>query len=201
MDTQSKPNAESATPLSLLVRVRAHDAQGWCRLVELYGPLVRSWCSRGRVPSGDVDDVVQEVFAAAAVGLATFRHDRPGDTFRGWLRAIARNQVAFYFRHNHDRPRAAGGSEAWQRLQDLPDPLSRLEEDEPSDVQQLYLRALDQVRGGFEERTWRAFWLTAIDGRSPVDVGRELGMAPASIRQAKCRVLRRLKDELGELLG
>jgi RNA polymerase sigma-70 factor (ECF subfamily) len=148
-----------------------------------------------------VDDVVQEVFAAAAAGLPTFRHDRPGDTFRGWLRGIARNQIALYFRHNRDRPRAAGGSDAWLQLQDLADPLAGLEEDEPGEVNQLYLRALDQVRAAFEERTWQAFWLTAIEGRCPAALAGELGMTPAAIRQARCRVLRQLKKELGDLLG
>jgi RNA polymerase sigma-70 factor, ECF subfamily len=39
------------------------------------------------------------------------------------------------------------------------------------------------------------------DKRTPADVGAELGMTPAAIRQAKSRVLRRLKQELGELLA
>jgi RNA polymerase sigma-70 factor (ECF subfamily) len=56
------------------------------------------------------------------------------------------------------------------------------------------------VSGEFEERTWRAFWSTAIEGRSPVDLAGELGMTPAAIRQAESRVLRRLKQEMGELL-
>jgi RNA polymerase sigma-70 factor, ECF subfamily len=55
------------------------------------------------------------------------------------------------------------------------------------------------VRGEFEERTWQAFWLTAIEERSPATLSTELGMSPASIRQAKSRVLRRLKAEVGDL--
>jgi RNA polymerase sigma-70 factor (ECF subfamily) len=65
----------------------------------------------------------------------------------------------------------------------------------------LYLRALEQVRGHFDERTWQAFWLTAIDGRSPTDLAGELGMTAGNIRQAKSRVLRRIRQELGDLLG
>src|SRR6476620_8484070 len=91
------------TPLSLLERVRANDPEAWQRLVQLYRPLVLFWCTRGRVPADDVEDVAQEVLAAAAAGLASFRRDRPGDTFRGWLRTITRNQVLLWFRRNRDR--------------------------------------------------------------------------------------------------
>ena len=52
----------------------------------------------------------------------------------------------------------------------------------------------------FEDRTWQAFWLTVIEGRAPTALAKELGMSPTGIRQAKSRVLRRLKQEMGELL-
>src|SRR5262249_53928484 len=81
------------TPLSLLERVRAHAPEAWPRLVGLYRPLVLAWCARAGVSASDAEDVAQEVFTAAAAALDRFRHDRPGDTFRGWLRAITRNQI------------------------------------------------------------------------------------------------------------
>src|SRR6476620_2449763 len=74
------------TPLSLLARARANDQDAWARLASLYRPLVAFWCRRAHCPAEEVEDVTQEVFAAAAAGLATFRRDRPGDSFRGWLR-------------------------------------------------------------------------------------------------------------------
>jgi RNA polymerase sigma-70 factor (ECF subfamily) len=66
---------------------------------------------------------------------------------------------------------------------------------------QLTLRVLEHVRCQFEAQTWTAFWLTAVEGRAPTDLAGELGMTPPAIRQAKSRVLRRLKQEMGELLG
>ncbi len=41
-----------------------------------------------------------------------FRHDRPGDTLRGWLRVICRNKLLDYFRTRTKNPPAAGGTEA-----------------------------------------------------------------------------------------
>ncbi len=189
------------TPVSLLERVRADESQAWDRLIALYQPLVRAWCSRGGLKGPDAEDVCQEVFAAAAAGLDGFRRDRPGDTFRGWLRGITRNQILLHFRRKHRQPHAEGGSDAWQAMQAVADPLAVPGDDEAEELGQLYHRALEQVRAAFEERSWQAFWLTTVVGRSPTTLTEELGMSVASIRQAKCRVLRRLKQEMGDLLA
>jgi RNA polymerase sigma-70 factor (ECF subfamily) len=196
---RGRPTQE--TPLSLLERLRADDAAAWRRLVDLYRPLVLFWCARGGVSTEDAEDVAQGVFAAAATGLGSFRRDRAGDTFRGWLRAVTRNQILLHFRRSRGHVQAAGGSDAWRSLQDVaerPD----VEDDggEETEVGQVYRRAVEQVRSEFEDRTWQAFWLVAIEGRAPADLIETLDMSPAAIRQAKSRVLRRLKHEMGELL-
>jgi RNA polymerase sigma-70 factor (ECF subfamily) len=163
--------------------------------------MVRSWCFRGGVPGNDVGDVVQEVFTAVTAGLAEFRRDRPGDTFRGWLRIITRNKVLLYFRQTRRVPKAEGGSEALEGFQALPDPLGNsTAEEDAVETSELYRRALEQVRGEFEERTWQAFWLTAVEGRATAALAAEWGVTPAAIRQAKSRVLRRIKQEVGDLI-
>jgi RNA polymerase sigma-70 factor (ECF subfamily) len=188
------------TPLSLLERLRADDAAAWQRLMDLYRPLVLFWCARGGVNPADRDDVVQGVFTAAATGLGGFRRDRPGDTFRGWLRAITRNQIVLHFRRNRGQVQATGGSDAWRDLQDVAERPDAEDGSEETEVGQVYRRAVEQVRGEFEDRTWQAFWLVVIEGRAPAALTESLGMSPAAIRQAKSRVLRRLKAEMGELL-
>ena len=200
MDSIEGPAPGGDTPVSLLERVRAHDPQAWYRLVHLYRPLVLSWCARSGINPTDAEDVAQEVFAATAVALDHFRRDRPGDTFRGWLRTIARNQIALWFRRNRGGPQAAGGSDALQSFQLLIDPLPGPGEDEPVELSQLYQRAIELVRAEFEERTWRAFELTVLEDRAPADVSQELGTTLNNVRQAKSRVLRRLREEIGDLL-
>jgi RNA polymerase sigma-70 factor (ECF subfamily) len=174
--------------------------QAWRRLLDLYQPLVRFWCARGGLGHEDVEDVTQEVFAAVARGLPGFRRDRPGDTFRGWLRGITRNQLLLFHRRTQGKAQAEGGSEAFVNLQQVPDPLPPAEEAEASEVSQVYRRALEQVRDEFEERHWQAFWLTVIEGRTPATLTAELGMTVANIRQVKSRILRRIKLEVGDLL-
>jgi RNA polymerase sigma-70 factor (ECF subfamily) len=170
--------------------------------MRLYGPLVHYWCGRWGVRGADVEDLTQEVFRLALTSLDSFHKDRPGDTFRGWLRGITRHAVLMHFRRLGRQPRASGGSGALAALHEVPDPLTDAdEEDPPAQVNHLFRRALELVRSEFEDRTWQAFWLTVVGGQSPVELAPTLGVTPAAIRKAKSRVLHRLKEEVGELIS
>ena len=59
---------------------------------------------------------------------------------------------------------------------------------------------LDLIRNDFDERTWKAFWLMTVDNRASADVGEELGMKKDAVRQAKRRVLQRLREELDGMI-
>lgn len=188
------------TSLTLIERVRANEDGAWSRLIDLYTPMIRHWCRRIGLQDVDVDDVVQDVCQAALAGFADFRRDRPGDTFRGWLRVITRNALSLHHRRNRRVPKADGGSEAFSRLQGIADAAIELPDDDPPGVtRELYRRALDLVRGEFEERTWQMFWLTVVEDRPPADVAARYGVTPAAVRKAKSRVLHRLRTEIGDL--
>ena len=85
-----------------------------------------------------------------------------------------------------------------RRFSQLPQPQPE-EEAQVADVEEraLFHRALDMIRGEFEQRTWQAFWQTTIEGRAPKDVAADLGMSPGAVRVAKS--LHRLREELGDL--
>jgi RNA polymerase sigma-70 factor, ECF subfamily len=190
----------SGTSRSLLDRIRANEAAAWDRLVALYAPLVFHWCRRAGLQEEDSADVFQEVFQAVAAHIDGFRKNHAGDTLRGWLRTIARNKIHDHFRRRGREPTGAGGSDAQKRMAQIPTPMRPEEEDAEREAERrLFDRALESIRDEFEERTWQAFWLTAVDGGSAKDVGAELGMSPGAVRVAKSRVLQRLREELGDL--
>jgi len=64
----------------------------------------------------------------------------------------------------------------------------------------LLSRGLELVVAEFQEKTWRAFVLHGIEGKRAADVAKELGMSETAVYVAKCRVLSRLRLELGDLL-
>jgi len=196
----SDPSSISST---LLDRVRARRPDAWERLVDLYGPVVYRWCRQSGLGPEDAADLVQEVFTAVATHVGGFRRDRPSDSFGAWLRTITRNKIRDHYRRRQGKPQAQGGTEAHEQLAQIGEP------PEPSDPSTatdngldawLSRRGLELVRAEFEDRTWEAFRRTAVEGQSPAHVAEDLGMTVPAVYQAKSRVLRRLRQELDELL-
>jgi DNA-directed RNA polymerase specialized sigma24 family protein len=109
--------AATASSTSLLERVKARDGEAWSKLCRLYGPLVYRWAREAGLQEQDAADIGQEVFGTVEARIATFRHDRPGDRFRGWLWTITRHKLGDHFRCRAAQPAAAGGTDAYERLQ------------------------------------------------------------------------------------
>jgi RNA polymerase sigma-70 factor, ECF subfamily len=194
-------SGEVGTSLTLLQRARALDRDAWDRLVGLYTPLVHYWCKHRGVRGTDADDVRQEVFQAVAAGLPNFSRDSAGQTFRAWLRGITRHKILDFFRAAQQRPAVPGGTDAQLRLDQVPAPEADLPDAPPEELSALYHRLLGLLRAEFEPRTWKAFWRVVVDGQPAADVAAELGMTAVAVRKAKSRVLHRLREEAGDLMG
>jgi RNA polymerase sigma-70 factor (ECF subfamily) len=200
--------SSNRTSQSLIGLIKTNDADAWDRLVFLYSPLIYFWCHRSGLPSQEIPDVFQEVFHAVARNIHKFRHDRNG-TFRGWLSMLTRNKVNDHYRKTGREPRPAGGTEAKQFFELIPSTEPQDESAENDDElysgeteisirRELLQRALSNIRPHFQEQTWQAFWRVVIDGRETNDVAAELSMQPGTIRVAKSRVLKRLRQEFGD---
>jgi RNA polymerase sigma-70 factor, ECF subfamily len=202
-DNAEGPHPSTGTSRSLLDGVKADDPAAWDRLVALYAPLVFQWCRGWELREQDAADVFQEVFQAVVTHIAAFRKEREGDTFRGWLRTITRNKVHDHFRRRGREPEGVGGTEAQGRLAEVPDLQAADEDSAAGDAAErgLFRRALELIQQEFAERTWQAFWRTAVEGRPAAEVAAELSMSPGAVRVAKSRVLQRLREELGDVAG
>lgn len=194
----------SSTTRSLLVGLKERNAQSWARLVQLYTPLVYHWCQRQRLATDDIPDVVQEVFKSVAQNVDRFRKEGAQDSFRGWLRVITRNKALDVHRRQSQEARGEGGTIALRKLEAIPAPEgvtdSEAPENESEERSILFRQALEIIRSEFRENTWKAFWQVVVEGRRPADVAADLEMSSGAVRVAKCRVLRRLRLELGERL-
>lgn len=193
------PNSES-TSTDLINRVIEGDQQAWTEFVELYSALIYSRCRAASLSPHDSADVTQEVFRRIYRTIPNFRRDEPGQGFRRWLRTIAANVIVDHFREQNRHPEAFGGTTIGEWLSELPDPFSENPDDtssgEYSSGTGPLHRKLQAIRMDYESLTWQAFWLTTVEGRSPADVASDLQMTPGSVRQAKYKILRRLRTEL-----
>jgi RNA polymerase sigma-70 factor (ECF subfamily) len=165
----------------------------------LYGPLVYRWARQCGLQSHDSADIVQNVFVSVFRSIGGFSAEQPHSTFRGWLWTITRNAVREMLRKRGAHPIATGGSDAYQALQQQPDLVDS--EAEPVDFdagQSLAHRALRLVRESIDERTWEAFRRTVLSEESAADVASDLQMTAKAVRQAKYRVLCRLRRLLAD---
>jgi len=184
------------TPVSLLERMREPgDEEAWARFVELATPLLHSWAHRIGLQPQDASDLVQEVLVVLVERLPEFNYD-PDKSFRAWMRTIAVNK----WRKWRRRP-VLTSLEADDRTPD------ELAVEDASDAfweqeyrAQLLARAMQVMQADFAPATWQACYDHIVSGRSAAEVAGELGLTVGAVYAAKVRVLRRLREELKDMI-
>jgi RNA polymerase sigma-70 factor (ECF subfamily) len=183
---------------SLLVRLRdGADAEAWGEFVRLYAPLVYGYARKRGLQDADAADLTQEVMRTVARVASRFHYDPRRGSFHGWLFTVAYRQVKHFLAGRRHRPRGSGDSAVQVLLdeQPAPEPEAASLWDEDFE-QQLMARALERVRGLFRDSTWRAFWLTAVEGKKAKEAADTLGMSVTAVYMAKSRVLGQLRQEV-----
>jgi RNA polymerase sigma-70 factor (ECF subfamily) len=188
-----------ATRASLLLRIRdPHDTDAWRQFVRLYAAVVYGFARKRGLQDADAADLMQEVLRVVAAGRLDY--DPKRGSFRGWLYTVTRNKLYNFLDGRRRQVRGSGGSGAQERLEEQAAPdgdaaaLWELEYE-----RRVFAWAAAHVRGEFQEPTWQAFWMTAVDGASAQEAGERLGLSPGAVYVAKSRVLARLKEQVRQL--
>ncbi len=182
------------TSETLLGRLRdPKQQQAWARFVELYTPLLLFWARRHGLEGEDRDDLVQDIFATLVTKLPGFRYERQG-SFRSWLRTVAVNKMTDRLR----RRKLPIAREDELSAVEAPRNADPFEEEEYRTY--LVRRALEVMQAEFEPATWNACWEFVVAGKSASQVASELGTTENAVWIAKCRVIRRLRQELADFL-
>jgi RNA polymerase sigma-70 factor (ECF subfamily) len=104
-----------------------------------------------------------------------------------------------YFRRGDFENGAPGGTVALDQLHAIADPISVQEPTTNHEASALLHRAMAQIRVEFTDDTWESFWRATVLGHPTDLIAAERGISPGAVRQAKSRVLRRLRKQLGDL--
>jgi len=167
---------EIADDDGLIRAAAAGDRAAFGELYQRYARMVHA-ILLVRVPPGDAEDLVQDVFVSAMRQLAGLR---TAAAFRGWLGAIARNRARDYFRS----ARASVPLENVER--------ERAARDAGPDA----VLVLDQIRG-LPEAYRETLLMRLVEGMTGPEIARQTGLKPESVRVNLCRGMKMLRELLG----
>ena len=209
-DKDDRPAEEWAntTSCTMIERAKERDPDSWNKMMQVYAPLVSLWCRRRGLygpRSQDAVDVIQEVFAIVWKRIEKFTNDGKPAAFRRWLRTISNNKLHEYWRKES---RWIGLNVAVDHPvldpapapEDPSDAGRSSEQDLPGSSSERVLlgrRLLELIHLEFGDRTIKAFWMFAVEGRRAEHVAEELGFKTVgAVYTAKSKVWKRLKQEL-----
>lgn len=186
-----------STNHSLLDRLRASNVENdesWRRFVEVYTPLLLHWAHRLAVPKSDRVDLVQDTLAKLLIGIKRYRRE-DHKSFRSWLYTVLRNTWLDSLRSRKNKE--AGALHSYDEPS-VDDPIDEWNEKEYFDY---VLRRIQQlVVADFPESSQRAFQMHVLEDMSPQAVANELGLTVNAVYLVRSRVLKRIREELAELL-
>lgn len=186
---------------SLLVRLRdPRDEPAWTEFVEIYEPVIYRLARRRGFQDADARELAQEVLVAVASAIDRWEPDPGRGKFRTWLFCIARNLSINLLASRRRHAQGTGDTDFCALLAQQPAPEG--EESAWFDREykrELFERAAGQVREEFREPTWRAFWMTGVEGKAIGEAAEMLGISVGAVYVARSRVMARLRTAIEQL--
>ncbi len=170
------PTVEISADAALVASVRAGDREAYGQLYDAYSRMVHG-ILLARVPYGEVDDLVQDVFLSALRKIDTLRD---ANLFGPWLAMITRNRAMDFHRRSRDTS---------ELTDDLPATNTSAPEAEATEVLNL-IRLLPEA---YREPLILRF----VEGMTGPEIAERTGLAPASVRVNIHRGMKMLRKTLG----
>jgi RNA polymerase sigma-70 factor (ECF subfamily) len=188
------------TRYSLLARLAdADDGAAWRDFETIYQPAIYRHARSRSLQEADALEVVQEVMLAVHRAMDGWRPSNRTGSFRAWLAEAARRVTLQVLRQRDKRDRGAGGDARQGVLAEVAAPSATAVAEDEDEQRWLFFCAAASVEQEVQPKTWRAFWLAAVDGVSAAAVAAELEMTVGNVYSAKCRVLDRIRRRVAEL--
>jgi RNA polymerase sigma-70 factor, ECF subfamily len=171
---------EAAEVASQVRAAQDGDRTAFGQLYERYARMVHG-ILMARVPLGEVDDLVQDVFMRALKQLHTLREV---ECFGAWLATVTRNRANDYYRRSVEEVELDETQEptAGERRANLPG-------DEGAEI-------LAMV-GALPEAYRETLILRLVEGMTGPEIAERTGMTPGSVRVNLHRGMQMLRAKLG----
>ncbi len=186
-----KKRSQKPDPDPVLIRkAQGGDREALRSLLEEVGPPVRQWALAHTGDSDSAADLSQEVFILLIRKIGSYRGD---SRFLTWLFSVTRNQALEEMRRRRRREKKMNRFKARQTAG------PRHAAQEPSEIDRKRLGELiSQFLDELPPRQREVFQLSELQGLGSPEVGRILGLAPASVRAALLKARRSLRKKMLE---
>lgn len=188
------------TRVTLLARLRdAGDAGAWSQFHQIYGPVIYRYARRRGLQDADAADLTQDVLREVSQSINRFEYDSKRGRFRSWLFTVSRYTLSKFRRKASREVTGTGDSDHLAQLNQVPDADHDQTQWDREYDQRLFEVAAEGVKTRVNPATWRAFWMTAVDGRDPNEVARELDLSIGGVYVARSRVTARLRESVQQV--
>jgi RNA polymerase sigma-70 factor (ECF subfamily) len=159
------------------------DERAFASLYQSQAPLLRRFVQKRLFRADDVEDIVQQTFLRLHAVRESYR---AGEPVRPWLCTIAANLVRDHLRKQQRRPEVSFERARHARFEPRAEPAELAEPN----------RALGAALEHLSEITQRIMEEHFAQDRPLVEIARELGENPATVRVRLHRGCRRLREQL-----
>jgi len=179
MNPQAKASMEPAptetrVEVVLVTAALAGDRDGFGRLYDMYASMIHG-ILLARVPRGEVDDLVQDIFLHAFKKLHTLRDYA---AFGPWIAMIARNRAMDFHRRSRETV------EVTDDLRSTDNSTTRAKE---------ILELICDLPQAYRE----TLVLRLVEGMTGPEIAERTGLTPASVRVNLHRGMKQLREKLG----
>jgi RNA polymerase sigma-70 factor, ECF subfamily len=175
-----------AAPVSddtnLVEAARGGDRGAYGRLYDRHARMIHG-ILLARVPPGEVDDLVQDVFLHALPRLGSLRD---AARFGAWLAAIARNRANDYYRRS--RPT----TELTETL-----PADQIEDRAATSAEMAQAAAVLAAIRELPDAYRETLILRLVEGMTGPEIAARTGLTPGSVRVNLHRGMQQLREKLG----
>jgi RNA polymerase sigma-70 factor (ECF subfamily) len=186
------------TPASVSERLRNGSHPGaWTEFVRLYASVIFGFARKRGLTDTESAELMQQVLRSVLSAEARLDNEPGSGAFRDWLFSITRDKIrGFIETRSRSKPELgdSGMHGCIERHADTDGAQSG--EWEAAYRSALTARAMEQVRREFQPRTWRAYYMAVVEGRSPAQVASRIGLSVGAVCVAKSRVIARLRHEI-----
>lgn len=182
----------SSTSPSLLLRIRnSQDEDAWNQFLDVYSPIVRSYCFQRKIQYADIDDITQDVMTSVSNAIRNFEYDPSKGRFRAWFGTVTANRIKSFLgkKNRSELPQTNEDSSSDQYADPDTDWIDIFSE-------RILRLACSQIQADFADSTWSSFEATWIRNESAADVAKSLGIQVHAVYVNKSRVLKRLEAEV-----